>query len=95
MRKKIKKPMTERAEKIILNKLARMCGEDTKQAIEILERSILKNWQDVFELPKDNTRFNNTGAKPNTPIDYKMQQHMEHDKNIRSKFNSGKRNFTY
>jgi len=95
MRKKIKKPMTERAEKMILNKLVKMCGEDTKQAVAILERSILKSWQDVFPLPEDKTNSNNAVAKPNTPIDYKMQQHLEHDKNIRAKFDSGKRNFVY
>ena len=95
MRKKIKKPMTERAEKMILNKLVKMCGEDTKQAIEILERSILKNWQDVFELPKDNIKPNNTVAKPNTPIDYKMKQHLEHDKNIRNQVKNHKKPFVY
>ena len=43
----IKKPMTERAEKMMLNKLARADaqGYDVNEA---LERSIINGWQDVF-----------------------------------------------
>ena len=46
-RQDIKKPMTERAEKRMLNKLARADaqGFDVNEA---LERSIINGWQDVF-----------------------------------------------
>lgn len=47
MRKSIGKPMTDRARKIILNKLEKLKDEgyDIKQ---ILENSITNNWQDVY-----------------------------------------------
>jgi hypothetical protein len=51
MRKKIKKPMTERAEKGIIKKLEQF-GIDSH--IEILEQSIENSWSGVFEL-KDNS----------------------------------------
>ena len=51
MRKAIKKPMTARAEKILLNKLKKITNENDEQlAIKILEQSILNNWQDIYPL---------------------------------------------
>lgn len=46
-REDIKKPMSSRAEKMMLNKLARADaqGWDVNEA---LERSIINGWQDVF-----------------------------------------------
>lgn len=51
MRIKIKKPMTDRAEKLMINKLQKMndAGLDTKKSIE---NSIINSWQDIYE-PKD------------------------------------------
>lgn len=51
MRRVIKKPMTDRARKLIINKLTgfKERGYDIKQ---ILENSIANNWQDVY-LPKE------------------------------------------
>lgn len=52
MRKAIKKPMTERAFEMLLNKLNKM-SQDTQVQIKILEQSILHCWQDVYELKSD------------------------------------------
>jgi hypothetical protein len=59
MRKKIKKPPTNYALKLIIDKLVkfRANGQDVKQ---ILEKSITSGWQDVFEIkgnPADNIRL--------------------------------------
>ena len=49
MRKTIKKPITDRGLKMILNKLDQY-GNDDLEKIEILENSIMNCWQGVFEL---------------------------------------------
>lgn len=49
MRKTIKKPLTDRAFELILNKLNKF-SLDTEIQIKILEQSILNGWQDVWEL---------------------------------------------
>lgn len=49
MRNKMKKPMTDRAKKMLLNKLHELDNSDTMK-ISLLEQSILKGWTDVYEL---------------------------------------------
>ncbi|NFO56353.1 hypothetical protein FDB39_05565 [Clostridium botulinum] len=49
MRDKIKKPMTDRALKIMLNKLKTL-SNDTEIQIKILEKSIENCWQGIFPL---------------------------------------------
>lgn len=50
MRKKIKKPLTDRAAKMILNELERLApGDDTTKAL-ILDQSVKHCWQDVYKL---------------------------------------------
>lgn len=52
MRKKIKKPMTDYAFRLLLSKLNKMAtNEETK--IDILNQSIQHSWQDVYELKPD------------------------------------------
>ena len=48
MRKSIKKPATNKAIEMIIIKLEKVNNE--KQAIKMLERSIINNWQDVYEI---------------------------------------------
>lgn len=48
-RKEIKKPMTERAIKIFLRKLANM-GYDPQRQIEVIENSIINNWTGIYPL---------------------------------------------
>lgn len=48
MRKLIKKPLTDFALKRILNKLLKISSDPAVQ-ISILEKSIMNNWQDIYE----------------------------------------------
>ena len=48
MRKSIKKPATNKAIEMIIMKLEKVKNEE--QAIKMLERSIINNWQDVYEI---------------------------------------------
>ena len=50
LRKKIKAVNSERAIKMLINKLSKY--EDNVK-IKMLERSILNSWKDVYELPKE------------------------------------------
>ena len=75
MRKKIKKPATEKAIKLLLSKLEKI--KDEAKAIEILEKSIVNNWQDVYGLKeggtggskKYKTSFGRTNDKHNEKTD--------------------------
>ena len=49
MRKKIKKPMTEKAEEMLLTSLNEL-SKDHKEQIAILNQSIFHCWQGVFPL---------------------------------------------
>lgn len=52
-RKKIKKPMTDRAIELAMSKLDKMSGGDNDVAIQILEQSILNGWQALYPLKND------------------------------------------
>ena len=54
MRKKIKKPLTNRAKQMVLTKLCKL-AMDEKTQIEILNQSTMNGWQDVYPL-KDTPR---------------------------------------
>lgn len=58
MRKLIKKPMTDHALKLMLNKLDNLSGNNDAVKCAILEQSIANSWQGIFEL-KDFTLVNN------------------------------------
>lgn len=53
MRKSIKKPMTDRAMTLLLNKLDKL-GSNDNEKMEILNQSIFNSWQGIFELKADN-----------------------------------------
>lgn len=53
MRKKIRKPMTEKAEELMVKKLTSF-HEKKINVTKVLEQSILNNWQDIFEPKKSN-----------------------------------------
>lgn len=59
MRKKIKKPLTERALKMIKEKAWNLSGKNEKNVVLILNQSTLNAWQDVFPLREEkvNSRF--------------------------------------
>ena len=50
MRKKIKKPLTDRAAKMILNELERLAPGDNHTQGLILDQSTKRCWQDVYQL---------------------------------------------
>lgn len=62
MRKLIKKPMTDRALKGILNKLDKL-GRTDGEKIAILDQSIQNSWQGVFELRQDKKVGDNDGTE--------------------------------
>lgn len=64
MRKKIKKPMTDRAVQLMFAKLGRFAdaGHDIR---DCLERSTLNNWQDVFEPKPSQGSLLNGSPQPN------------------------------
>ena len=53
MRKDIKKPMSDRAITLAMNKLEELSGGDDETAIQILEQSIFHSWQGLFELKNE------------------------------------------
>lgn len=55
MRKRMKKPLTERAVKMILDRLKEL-SSDTSEQIEIINQSILHNWQSVYPLKQDGSK---------------------------------------
>ncbi len=64
MRKKIKKPPTEKAKQLVIKKLEilKQSGNDPNK---VLEESIKNCWQDVYELKKENNNANKTGFDNN------------------------------
>lgn len=53
MRKLIKKPLTDRALKLLISKLNKLSSIPAEQ-VQILDNSIMNNWQGIFPLKKDN-----------------------------------------
>ena len=65
MRKLIKKPMTDRALTMLINKLEKLSSDKDIQ-IKILEQSILKNWTDIYPYKEEN---NYAGYQGNAKTD--------------------------
>ena len=55
MRQRIRKPMTNYAFELLLKKLNKL-GSTTKLKVDILNQSIVKSWQDVYELKSNGQR---------------------------------------
>jgi hypothetical protein len=62
MRKQLKKPMTERAVQLAMNKLESLSGGDNDKAIKIIEQSIERSWAGLFELKEDKRSSNQQGG---------------------------------
>lgn len=60
MRKQIKKPMTDRAIKLLLRDLNKLSSDDGTK-IEILNQSIQNCWKGIFPLKKEGQHGSNTG----------------------------------
>ncbi|RUS47540.1 DUF4373 domain-containing protein [Cohnella sp. AR92] len=66
-RKKIKKPMTDKAITLLLGNLDKLASSD-EDKIAILEQSILNGWQSIYELKdKRGGRNARTGGRPEDP----------------------------
>lgn len=56
MRKKMRKPPTERAIKLLIKNLIELSGGKEDIAVKIIDRSIVNNWLDFYQL-KEETDF--------------------------------------
>lgn len=62
MRKKIRRPMTTRGKELILVKLNKL-SKDNQTQVKVLEQSIERSWQGVFELKRDTGRKEDISPK--------------------------------
>ena len=62
-RKKLKKPMTDYAKKLLLSKLKKL-GRTEEEQIAILNQSIENGWQGIFALKHDSSGKTEVKAKP-------------------------------
>lgn len=65
MRKTIKKPMTDKAMKLLISKLDKL-GTNDYEKTEILNQSILNCWQGIFELKNKKEGGNNANTSRST-----------------------------
>jgi len=76
MRKKIKKPMTEYAEELMIKELNKLTNNEEEQ-INILNKSIMNDWQGVFPLKGGiNGQFTGTNGSSKKPGEDKYK-HLE------------------
>ena len=68
MRKVMKKPMTEKAEQLLLNKLNGL-SDNPEQQVKIIEQSIERNWLSVFPLKQGNGKNPNEKSEQSYDID--------------------------
>lgn len=73
MRKLIKKPMTDRALKNLINKLNRLSSMPDEQ-IAILDNSINNNWSDIYELKKEAKATKNFKQQNYTQRQYTQEE---------------------
>lgn len=64
MRKLIKKPLTDRALKLLISKLNKLSSIPAEQ-VQILDNSIMNNWQGIFPL-KNNSGYQNNNSYQNS-----------------------------
>ena len=62
MRQRIRKPMTDRAEVLVLRKLNKMAGSEIEQ-MAILEQSIINSWAGVFDIKRDDKQPKETAGR--------------------------------
>lgn len=67
-RKKLKKPMTERAIKLVKNKLEKMYPWDTEMQIISINQSIERWWQSVFEVKEQDLKYYKAQPKKKNTI---------------------------
>ena len=81
MRKTIKKPATNKAIEMIITKLEKVNNEE--QAIKMLERSIINNWQDVYEIQERGNNGNkNNQATRRTKYEESTYERIKREKGM-------------
>lgn len=68
-RKKLKKPMTENAIKLVKNKLEKMYPWDTEMQIISINQSIERGWQSVFEVKEQDLKYYRNQPKKKKTIE--------------------------
>lgn len=53
MRKLIKKPLTPQALKLAIGKVSELSGGDVEKAVQIIDQSVLNNWQGLYPIKDD------------------------------------------
>lgn len=76
MRKKIKKPLTDRAAKMILNELERLAPGDNHTKGLILDQSVKRCWQDVYPLKGDKSAGGTDEVKQLPSYDLALAERM-------------------
>ena len=76
MRKKIRKPMTKRAEELILRDLDKL-SNDREEQIAILNQSIKYSWQGVFPLKGDYNERSKQNVKQSKKPGEDKYKHLE------------------
>ncbi len=61
MRKKIRKPVTDRAVKLLILKLIDLSEENPEQAVKIIDQSLVNNWLDFYQLKEEQNAGYNAG----------------------------------
>lgn len=84
MRKKIKKPLNPYAMKLILNKL-REFSDDAAVQVQILNESIVNNWQSVYPLKERKAEPMPKGYAPQPTLGPDEQRSLEWMKQFRAK----------
>ena len=72
-RKKLRKPMTDRAIELMLKKLNRLAGGDISKSIAILEQSVMNGWVGIFELKEE--------KKSTNPFDELLKEELLNEQN--------------
>lgn len=76
-RRKMKKPMTDRAVELLYQKLDELAGNNEKDKIAILQQSIVNGWQGVF--PLKDQRSGTISKAPEGNVFLKMLKEYEDD----------------
>ena len=75
MRKQTKSKMTDRAIKLMLNKLDELASNDNDK-IKILNQSIMNGWKGLFPL-NNKEAINGTGKQSNSKVDDEVEYETE------------------
>ena len=79
MRTKMKKPLTDRARKLLITKLTKLASDDsgnidTQLAVKIVEQSLERGWLSFFDVKTDNSGYqgkaNNSDTLPYSGLDW-------------------------